>query len=102
MCCTMCTLSSVVSYAEIPDEVAKTKPPIPAPTHARVRPIGHRSPLLWRTATPLRYKPVTQTLPLNRHGSRPHPAHPLAPVNPGRPGTTTLEGRAAENRHRRT
>ena len=44
MCCTMCTLSSVVSYAAMPELVAKKNSPIPPTTNERVRPIGHRSP----------------------------------------------------------
>ena len=40
MCCTMCTLSSVVSYAAMPELVAKKNDPIPPTTKASVRPIG--------------------------------------------------------------
>jgi hypothetical protein len=43
MCWTMCTLSSVVSYAARPDWVASTKAAMPA-AKATVRPTGHRSP----------------------------------------------------------
>ena len=52
MCWTMCTLSSVVSYVEIPDEVATKNDPMPRITKEKVRPSGQWSPRLRRTSTP--------------------------------------------------
>ena len=54
MCCTMCTLSSVVSYAAIPELVANRNAPIPPATKDSVRPIGQRSPRSCRRQTPSR------------------------------------------------
>ena len=54
MCCTMCTLSSVVSYAARPEEVAKKNDPIPPTTKDSVRPTGQRSPRSCSRQTPNR------------------------------------------------
>ena len=54
MCWTMCTLSSVVSYAASPDVVANRKAPIPTTTNATVRPTGQRSPRRRSATTPSR------------------------------------------------
>jgi hypothetical protein len=88
----MCALSSVVSYAASPDEVAKKKAPIPTPTNARVRPSGQLSPRRRRADTPRRYRPAAQTVTTNRNGSRDHSLKTCPRVNLGRSRTCVTTG----------
>ena len=84
MCWTMCTLSSVVSYAARPEEVATKKMPIPTPTNASVRPIGQWSPRRRRTTTPTTYSPTTHTVTHEQERVDPHSVKTLDERERGR------------------
>ena len=68
----MCTLSSVVSYAAMPELVAKKNDPSPPTTKASVRLTGHLSPRSCSRQTPNRYSPAAHTTSTKRTGGRPH------------------------------
>ena len=89
MCWTMCTLISVVSYVERPDEVAKKKTPIPATTNASVRPTGQCTPRRRSASTPTTYSPATQTVSTNRNGSIVQSVNTRPQVNLGRAPTVS-------------
>ncbi len=84
MCCTMCTLTSVVSYVDSPDVVAKKKPPIPRTTKDSVRPSGQCTPRRRRLSTPTTYRPVTHTVTTKRNGSSDQSVKTRPQVNSGR------------------